>query len=132
MENILQTPVPRRSYNISLSFQKCWCVLSHLYLSRSLFSYFNYLVSVTAREFPRAQVAKFYSWLRDRLIRSVLRASKFSMLKLIEIVILWVYYTIGPFVFIHVQSFAQFRMGVLFEVITCWMHEIWNEILVWS
>ena len=41
---------------------------------------------------PRAHVAKFY--VRLQLIRSVLRASKFSVLKLIEIVILWVYYTI--------------------------------------
>ena len=40
--------------------------------------------------------AKFYG--RLRLIRSVLRASKISVLKWIEIVILWVYYTI-PFGF---------------------------------
>ena len=39
-----------------------------------------------------AHVAKFYG--RLRLVRSVLRASKFSVLKLTEIVILWVYYTI--------------------------------------
>ena len=44
------------------------------------------------RESPRAHVGKFYG--RLRLIRSILRASKFSELKLIEIVILWVYYTI--------------------------------------
>ena len=37
-------------------------------------------------------VAKYYG--RLRLIRSVLRASQFFELKLIEIVILWVYYTI--------------------------------------
>ena len=37
-------------------------------------------------------VAEFYR--RLRLIRSVLRASTFSVLKLIEIVILWVYYTL--------------------------------------
>ena len=43
-------------------------------------------------ESPRTHVAKFYG--RLRLIRSVLRASKFSVLKLIEIVILSVYYTI--------------------------------------
>ena len=48
------------------------------------------------RESPRAHVAKFYG--RLRLIRSVLRASAFSVLKLIEIVIVWVYYTI-PFGF---------------------------------
>ena len=39
---------------------------------------------------PRAHVAKFF--VRVQLIRSVLRASKFSMLKFIEIVILWIYY----------------------------------------
>ena len=41
-----------------------------------------------------AHVVKFYG--RLRLICSVLRASKFAALKLIEIVILWVFYTI-PF-----------------------------------
>ena len=40
----------------------------------------------------RAHVAKFYG--RLLLIRRVLRASKFAVLKLIENVILWVYYTI--------------------------------------
>ena len=52
----------------------------------------NHLVSVTAGgpEFPpRAHVAKFY--VRLQLIRSALRASKFSVLKFIEIVILRVY-----------------------------------------
>ena len=47
-------------------------------------------------ESPRAYVAKFYG--RLRLIRSVLGASKLSVLNLIEIVISWVYYTI-PFGF---------------------------------
>ena len=42
---------------------------------------------------PRAHIAKFYVWLQ--LIRSVLRASKFSMLKFIEIVILWIYYMVS-------------------------------------
>ena len=41
---------------------------------------------------PRARVTKFYG--RLRLIRSVLRASKFSVFKLIEIIFLWVNYTI--------------------------------------
>ena len=50
----------------------------------------------------RAHVAKFYG--RLRLICSVLRASKFAVLKLIEIVILWVYYTI-PFCFIFFRHF---------------------------
>ena len=47
-------------------------------------------------------VAKFYS--RLRLIRSVLRASKFFVLKLTEIVILWVFYTI-PFGFSLIWHF---------------------------
>ena len=43
------------------------------------------------RVFPRANVAKFY--IRLQLICSIfLRASKFSVLKFIEIVILWIYY----------------------------------------
>ena len=46
------------------------------------------------REFPRAHVAKFYG--QRRLIRSVLRASIFSVLNFIEIMIMCVYYTI-PF-----------------------------------
>ena len=46
------------------------------------------------RESPRAHVAKFFG--RLRFIRCVLRASKFSEIKLITIVMLWVYYTI-PF-----------------------------------
>ena len=44
------------------------------------------------KESPRAHVAKSYD--RLRLVCSILRASKFAVLKLIEIVILWVYYTI--------------------------------------
>ena len=44
------------------------------------------------RESSRAHVAKYFG--RLRLIHSVLRASKFSVLKLTEIVI-WVYYTIA-------------------------------------
>ena len=53
-------------------------------------------------ESPRAHVAKFYGLLR--LTRNVLRASKFSVLKLTEIVMLWVYNTI-PFGF---SSFWHF------------------------
>ena len=48
------------------------------------------------RKSPRAHVAKFFG--RLRLIRSVLRPSKFSVLTLIEIVMFWGYYTI-PFGF---------------------------------
>ena len=50
-------------------------------------------------------VAKSYS--RLRLICSVLRASKFSVLKLAEIVMLWVYYTI-PFGFSLFWHFWEF------------------------
>ena len=46
--------------------------------------------------FIHSYVAKFYA--RLRLTGSVLRASKFSVYKLIDIVVLWVYYTI-PFGF---------------------------------
>ena len=56
------------------------------HLSRSLFFIFQLLGDCHCwwtREFPRAHVAKFYGQLR--LIRSVLRASKFSELKLFEI-----------------------------------------------
>ena len=54
-------------------------------------------------EFARAILAKFYG--RLRLIRSVWRVSIFSVLILIEIVILWVFYTI-PF---GISLFRQFR-----------------------
>ena len=56
-----------------------------------------------------AHVAKFYG--RPRLIRSVLIASKFSVLKLMEIVILWVYYTI-PFGF---SFFRHFFLALFFN-----------------
>ena len=50
------------------------------------------LSQLWTKESLRAHEARFYVQLR--LVRSVLRASKFSVLKLIEIVTLWVYYTI--------------------------------------
>ena len=52
-------------------------------------------------EYPKAHGAKFYG--RLWLIFSVLGASTFFVLKLIEIVILWVYYTIpfGFSLFLH-------------------------------
>ena len=59
---------------------------------------------------PRAHLAKFYG--RLRLIRSVLRASNFSVLKLIQIVILWVYCTI-PFGF---SLFWHF-LGITFQLL---------------
>ena len=57
-----------------------------------------------AKESPRAHVAKFYG--RLRLIRTVSRASKLSVLKLAEIVILWVYFTI-PFGFSFIGIWAS-------------------------
>ena len=62
----------------------------------------------SSSESPRAHVAKFYG--RLRLIRSVLRASKFSVSKIIEIVILWVYYTV-PFGF---SLFRHFRVNIFY------------------
>ena len=57
---------------------------------------------------------------RLRLIRSVLRASKFSVLKLIEIVILWVFYTI-PFGF---SLFRNFRVNIFYFG----NHFVWRRI----
>ena len=56
------------------------------------------------RESPRAHVAKSYGQLM--LLRSVLRASKFSELKLIEIVFVWVYYPI-PYDFSLCRHFGS-------------------------
>ena len=53
----------------------------------------------------KVHVAKFCD--RIRLIRSVLRAPTFSVLKLIEIVMLWLYYTI-LIGFIFGTSFSNF------------------------
>ena len=68
-------------------------------------------------ESQRAHVAKYG---RLRLIRSVLRASNFSVLKLIEIVIVWVYYTI-PFGF---SLFWHFRVNIF----NFWNHFVWLRI----
>ena len=54
-------------------------------------------------------VARFYG--RLRLISSVLRASKFPVLKLIDTVNLWVYYTI-PFGL----SFFRHFLGLIFQL----------------
>ena len=83
------------------------------------------------RESPRAHVAKFYD--RVRLIRNVLRASKFFAIKLIGIVILWIYYTI-PFGF---SLFWHFR-AIIFNL---WIYSVWlmitddgslPEMRIWS
>ena len=63
-------------------------------------------------------MAKFYD--RLRLIRSVLRASKFSVLKLTEIVIFWVYYTI-PFGFCLIRHF----WGIISQVLN---YCVWRRI----
>ena len=57
---------------------------------------------------PEGTCSQFYG--RLRLICSVLRASKFVVLKFIEIVILWVYYTI-PFGF----SFFRHFWDIIFQ-----------------
>ena len=59
-----------------------------------------------------SQIGVMSDQLRVSLICSVLRASKFSVLKLIEIVISWVYYTI-PFGF----SFFRHFWGIIFQLL---------------
>ena len=76
------------------------------------------MIAVLIVVFVFAHVAKFYG--RLRLIRSVLRASKFSVSKLIEIVILWVYYTI-PFGF---SLFRHFWVTIL----KFWIYFVWLRI----
>ena len=71
-----------------------WCI----HLRRCLFFIFHLLGEChcwLTRESPRAHVAEFYGLLP--LILSVLREyQNFPWFKLIEIVILWVYYTTTP------------------------------------
>ena len=69
-------------------------------------------------ESQRAYEAKLYG--RCRLIRGVLRAPKFPVLKLIEIVILWVYKTI-QFGFSLFWNF----LGITFQRLT---HFVWLRI----
>ena len=77
--------------------------------------HFNHLMSVTTGgpEFPRGHmiVAKFY--VRLQLILSVLRASKFSVLKLIEIVISWALLHGIPFGF----SFFWYFWDISFQLL---------------
>ena len=93
-----------KAFPVSLSL---WVFLCHVCLWTS--------------ESPRAHVAKFYGQLR--LTRSGLRASKFSDLKLNEIVILLVYYTI-PFDF---SSFWYF-WGIHFQLLNllCLAKDHWR------
>ena len=75
-------------------------------------------VTTGGPENPRwhIHVARFYG--RLWLIRSILRASKFSVLKLIEIVILWVNYTI-PF---NCSWFWHFRADIFsFSIHSVWL-----------
>ena len=82
-------------------------------------------------ESPRVHVAKLCG--RLRLIRIVLRASTFSVLKLIKIVISWVYYTI-PFGF----SLFCFFVDITFQLVKLlfWLRIIDEcpvpEIHIWS
>ena len=66
--------------------------LFHFCLLCSVFQLLGECHCLWTSESPRAHVTKFYD--RLRLIRSVLRASKFSVFRLIQFVILWVHYTI--------------------------------------
>ena len=86
---------------------------AHMTLSKSLyiFQLLGEFHCWWTKESPRAHLAKFYGQLW--LICSVLKASKFSVLKLIEIVILWVYYTI-PFGF----SFFRHFWGIIFQFLS--------------
>ena len=68
------------------------------------------------RESPRTYDAKFYG--RLRLIRSVLRAPEFSVLKVIEIVIVCVHHTV-PFGFSLFCHFCGITFHLLFKVL-CW------------
>ena len=78
------------------------------------------------KESPRAHVARFYG--RLWLICRVLRVSKFAVLKLIEIVILWVYYSclLSPFgleVSIHIlHRSLSFSFALKFE-------HLWKRVL---
>ena len=96
----------------------CWCHIDGI----SSFVFYIQLLSEChcwwTSESPRAHVTKFYG--RLRLIRSVLRASKFSVSKLIEILILCVYYTI-PFGF---SLFRHFRVNIFYF----WNHFVWRRL----
>ena len=93
------------SETFRLDFFKLFCLegsLMRVHYSKCAFDPFCLFQLLDAchcwwtSESPRAHVAKFYD--RLRLIRSVWRASKIPVLKLIEIVTFWAYYT-TPFGF---------------------------------
>ena len=83
------------------------------------------------REFPRAHVAKFYD--RLPLIRSFLRASKVTVLKLIEIVILWVNCTI-PFGLSLLRNFwgITFKLFYYFVWLRITDEDSVPEMRIWS
>ena len=62
------------------------------------------------KEFPRAHVVKFYG--RLRLIPSVLRASKFSMLKLTEIVVCFLHHPLWLYLYLSLlgNHFSIFKL----------------------
>ena len=94
-----------------------WCI----HLSRSLFFIFQLLGECHCwwtKESPRAHVAKFYG--RFRLIRSIWEHHNFPCSKLIEIVILWVYYTI-PFGF----SLFRYFWDIVFPLLN---YFVWQKI----
>ena len=94
-----------------------WCI----HLSRSLFFIFQLPGECHCwwtKESPRAHVAKFFG--RFWLIRSVLEHQNFPCSKLIEIVILWVYYTI-PFGF----SLLRYFWNIVFPILN---YFVWQRI----
>ena len=94
-----------------------WCI----HLSRSLFFIFQLLGKCHCwwtKESPRAHVAKFYC--RFWLIRRVWEHQNFPCSKLIEIVILWVYYTI-PFGF----SLFRYFWDIVFPLLN---YFVWQGI----
>ena len=97
-----------------------WCIQ----LRRSLFFIFQLLGEYHCwwtRKSPRAHVAKFYG--RPRLISSVWEHQNFSELKLIEIIILRVYYTI-PFGFSLLRHF--FSSFFHFLKLLCLAKDYWR------
>ena len=87
-------------------------------LSASIFQVLGECHFWWTSESPRAHVAKFYD--RLRLIRSVSRAFKFSVLKLIEMLMVWVNYTIR----FSFSLFWAFRASLL----NFWNYFVWLRI----
>ena len=98
-----------------------WCI----HLSRSLYLYFNYLVSVTASgpRSPRGHMKPSSTVDFGRFI--AFWEHQNFLLKLIEIVILCVYYTI-PFGF----SFFRHSLGIMFQLFQYKIQKNWCTLTV--